>query len=90
MPVVVESFSKVAIWACRGKEQKHAIVVLAATPDRIETLALRVKTDSRRFRAYHEDGKHRLIEARASSSPGYVQVPLTSLDPWSVHLVVEE
>jgi hypothetical protein len=87
LPVVAETFSKVVLWCRQQADGRNALVVLNASLDRAERVALRLATDSREFSLVQPDAAPRHVLAEALA-PGQVRLVLEGLDAWSTHLIV--
>ena len=85
-----ESFAKTVIWSREGTAGRQAAVVLNASLDPLETLALRVRSTQTAFTHIAEDGRPHSLAAQAlAAQPGQVRLVLSDVAPWSLHLLVE-
>ena len=89
LPVVAESFAKVVIWNRVGAGGRRGIAVLNASLDPIDSLSLQVLSDRVRFTHVSPIiGPREICAEPLVSRPGYVQLALSHLAPWSMHLLV--
>lgn len=89
LPVVVEDFAKVAVWA-RGKDGKpSAIVLFNASLDHLDSLRLRVRMDDGSVSFSRMPGaKSVLSRTGPSGIPGYRSIHIADLAPWTACLLV--
>ena len=88
LPVVAESFSKTVIWCRRAEDGRNNFVLLNASLDRLDSLALRIRTERGEFTHFQPDRKPQSLTSEpVPSLAGYVRVVMHDLEPWSVHLL---
>lgn len=91
LPAFAESFEKVVIWCRDGAKGKKAVVVLNASFDPVQNLALQIFTEETHFAcAGPKEGRRRIAGERLATSPGHVRVVIEHLAPWSLQLLVED
>lgn len=89
LPAIVETFSRVAVWVRQGPEGHLAVVLLNASLDPVEGLALRVRTQAASARHVRMDASQEEICGIACDiSAGYRRFVLPNLPPWTAHLLV--
>ncbi|MCC6588083.1 MAG: hypothetical protein IT168_15425 [Bryobacterales bacterium] len=83
MPVVLEDFAKVVVWA-RG----NGVMVLNASLDHLKTVRLRIRQAGQSpLSQVTADGQSRALSAERAGG-GYTRVTLENLAPWTIHLVI--
>ena len=87
--VVVDSFARTVVWSYSiGKRQ--AVFFLVASFDPVDKLVLRLKTASRTWNHFREDGTGSAFTPRnGNAGSSYAEAELRNLAPWSSHLLVE-
>ncbi len=89
LPAVVESFAKAIVWCREGVRGQKAIVVLNASFDQVQDLALKILAEDTGFVHFNPiDGRRESFGAHSRSSPLYVRLTITAAEPWSIHLLV--
>jgi len=89
LPVIVESFAKVAVWARGEPDGEPAIVVLNASFDTIRRLSLKVRCNIDNFEFLSTDSNRTIVcaEQDADLPANYRRVIIESLAPWSIYLL---
>jgi hypothetical protein len=86
LPVLVESFAKVQVWARENGPGRIACVLLNASLDPLEKLTLRFRETFKDFEWLTIDGKlSRLQPAPATNTPKFFTTP--GLKPWGIYLL---
>jgi len=89
LPVVAESFAKVAIWYREGARRK-TIVFLNVSLNPLPKWTLGLSTHEIGFTHVNESGEEsHLVGHKIDSTNRYVRVTLPEVDPWSIHLLVD-
>lgn len=89
LPVVVETYARVQVWARTLPDGGLGIVLLNASLDAIPELELRIRTEAETFDYLCMDGRHAPIRAHSRAN-GTVNVMLRDITPWSMHLLCTE
>jgi hypothetical protein len=88
LPVVLESFSRVHLWARRPAPDHWACVLLNASLDPAREPGLRLAGDFRKVRWHGMDGKSRSLHPVPVPGGGACRIQAPTLAPWSVSLIV--
>lgn len=88
LPVVLESFSRVHVWARRPAPGRLACVLLNASLDPAREPSLRLAGDFQKVRWHGMDGKSRALRPVPVPGGGACRVKAPTLAPWSVSLIV--
>jgi len=89
LPVVVESFAKVVVWARGEPDEDPVIVVLNASLDQIPHLCLRVRSSAEDFEVLSLKGEHATLHSKrgADLSPNYRRIVIDNVTPWNIYLL---
>ena len=89
LPVIIESFAKVAVWARGEPDGEPAIVVLNASFDTIQHLSMRIRCNVDNFEFLSTDNNCTIVcaEQCADLPANYRRVIIESLAPWSMYLL---
>ena len=85
LPVLVESFAKVQIWARETDPGRIACVLLNASLDPLEELTLRFREIFKEFEWLTIDGELTRIHPAHGATRGFFKTP--GLEPWSIYLL---
>jgi len=88
LPVVLETFSRVHLWARQPAPGNLACVLLNASLDPARRPSLRLASNFRKVTWHGMDGRSRVLRPAAISGTGACRVEVPTLAPWSVSLVV--
>lgn len=86
LPVVVESYARVVVWARHDDQGNLVLVLLNASLDPAPELVLRVQTNSVQVQQLAMTGAEQTVTAQASG-PNHVILTLHTIAPWSMHLL---
>jgi len=88
LPVVLETFSRVHVWARQPTPERLACVLLNASLDPARRPSLRFASEFRKVTWNGMDGRSRTLKPAAIPEAGACRVETPTLSPWSVSLVV--
>jgi len=86
LPVVVETYARVVVWARHDDQGRLVLVLLNASLDPAPELVLRVRTSSIQVQHLTMTGAEHILTAQASG-PDHVVLNLQHIAPWSMHLL---
>ncbi|MCE7987048.1 MAG: hypothetical protein DYG89_38235 [Caldilinea sp. CFX5] len=86
LPVVVESYARVVVWARRDNQGRLVLVLLNASLDPAPVITLRVRTHSRQVQQLTMTGEEQTLTAQVTG-PDHVAVTLHNVAPWTIHLL---
>ena len=86
LPVVVETYAKVVIWARRSAQGGLTAVLINASLDPIPELFLRARTRVTELTRWLASGEQDSLSAQRVG-PEHVRVRMTDIAPWSAHLL---
>jgi len=87
--VVVDSFARAVVWSYRIG-QRQAVFLVVASLEPVAALVLRLKSTSRTWNHFREDGTSSAFTLRnGSAGSSHAEAELRNLAPWSSHLLVE-
>lgn len=87
LPVQVESFARVQVWARTIDSERFAAVLLNASLDPTDELTLRLARPFRRYHFTSFDGSPRRVSSTVNSPEGGVRLVLPEIGPWSLGLL---
>jgi hypothetical protein len=87
LPAYVASYAKVALWCRRTPAGRPAVLLLNASADRLEKLALHVR-DADRLELTSADGRTESL-AKAGADGPYALFEIPTLGPWEPALLAE-
>jgi hypothetical protein len=86
LPVVVETYARVVVWARHDPQGRLVLVLLNASLDPAPVLSLRVRARPAPVQHLTMSGEERTL-APAACGPDHVAVTLENVAPWSMHLL---
>jgi len=86
LPVLVESYARVVVWARQGEDGRLTLAALNASLDPQPRVELRVRTRQPAAQHWEMDGREETLAA-APDGPEHVRVTLDDVRPWSMHLL---
>lgn len=87
LPVMVETYARVVVWAREGIKGNPVLIVLNASLDPVPQLVLKVRTGALRA-TYLSLNSERNVLAAVPDGPHHVRVTLRPVAPWSMHLLL--
>jgi len=88
LPAIVASLAKAVLWVREGANERRAAVVVNASLDPQAALALWLRMPEGHVEHVPMEGVSRHISTHATSAPGYREVKVENVAPWSVHLLL--
>ena len=86
LPVVVETYARVVVWARSDAQGRLVLVLLNASLDPAPVLSLRARSSPSRVQHLAMSGEEQTLTAVASG-PDHVSLTLENVAPWSMHLL---